>query len=292
MLSPNSCVKYFKTGSATRRHSVIGCIGYENANPNLTNLTNLIITNVPEMADVGVGTSDADAEEGNGNNGNNITCAICLESINSGSSSGSSSSDHQKKNVATTDCGHTFCLSCLLTNLHNSNLCPLCRAPIEKNVKHVLKPLSYSDGIGLLDHELNGLRILDDIEQFVQNAIEISSQPNTDGQNVEEVVGDLMNMVTNFGFNLIYDAALHSSGSEQNMDQEWIIQMYDDANSDNSGTTNDNNSDSDSESESNGDTSSESGSDDEDQDDDSKSESESNENKKIMLPEVPESMLY
>lgn len=308
MLSPNSCVKYFKVGSATRRHSVIGCIGYENANPNLTNL---IITNVPEMADVGVGTSDADAEQGNGNNGNNgnkgnngnnITCAICLECINSGSSSGSSSSDHQKKNIATTDCGHTFCLSCLLTNLHTSNLCPLCRAPIEKNVKHVLKPLSYSDGIGLLDHELNGLRIMDDVEQFVQNAIEISSQPNTDGQNVEEIVGDLMNMVTNFGFNLLYDAALHSSGSEQNMDQEWIIQMYDDVNSDNSGTTNDNNSDSDSESESDsesndgGDTGSDDGddadSDDEDQDDDSKSESESNENKKIMLPEVPESMLY
>jgi hypothetical protein len=161
-----------------------------------------------------------------------------------------------------------------------------------------LKPLSYSDGIGLLDHELNGLRIMDDVEQFVQNAIEISSQPNTDGQNVEEIVGDLMNMVTNFGFNLLYDAALHSSGSEQNMDQEWIIQMYDDVNSDNSdsdnsGTTNDNNSDSESESESNDgdDTSSESGSDDEDEDD-SKSESESNENKKIMLPEVPESMLY
>jgi hypothetical protein len=153
-----------------------------------------------------------------------------------------------------------------------------------------LKPLSYSDGIGLLDHELNCLRILEDIEQFVQNAIEISSQPNTDGQNVEEVVGDLMNMVTTFGFNLLYDAALHSSGSEQNMDQEWIIQMYDDANSDNSGITNDNNSDSDS----NGNTSFDDGDDtglDDDVEDDSKSESESNENKKIMLPEVPESML-
>jgi cobalamin biosynthesis protein CobT len=164
-------------------------------------------------------------------------------------------------------------------------------------VKHVLKPLSYSEGIGLLNHELNGLRIMNDVEQFVQNAIEISSQPNTDGQNVEEVVGDLMNMVTNFGFNLLYDAALHSSGSEQNMDQEWIIQMYDDANSDNSGTTNDNNSDSDSDSESNDgdDTGSDDGDDadsDHDDEDDSKSESESNENKKIMLPEVPESMLY
>jgi hypothetical protein len=274
-MSPNSCGKYFRLGSKTRRDSVIGCIGYEHANP-----TPSFNASFVETAEIGVGTSSAC------DNGDN-TCAVCLESFDSGYA--------PQKNIATTECGHTFCLSCLLTNLHNSNLCPLCRAPIQKNVKHVLKPLSYSDGIGLLDHELNGLRILEDIEQFVQNAIEISSQPNTDGQNVEEVVGDLMNMVTNFGFNLLYDAALHSSGSEQNMDQDWIIQMYDDVNSDNSdsdnsGTTNDNNSDSESDSDSNGNTSSESGSDDEDEDD-SKSESESNENKKIMLPEVPESML-
>jgi hypothetical protein len=277
-MSPNSCGKYFRLGSKTRRDSVIGCIGYEHANP-----TPYFNASFVETAEIGVGTSSAC------DNGDN-TCAVCLESFDSGYA--------PQKNIATTDCGHTFCLSCLLTNLHNSNLCPLCRAPIQKNVKHLLKPLSYSDGIGLLDHELNGLRIMDDVEQFVQNAIEISSQPNTDGQNVEEIVGDLMNMVTNFGFNLLYDAALHSSGSEQNMDQDWIIQMYDDVNSDNSdsdnsGTTNDNNSDSESESESNDgdDTSSESGSDDDDEDD-SKSESESNENKKIMLPEVPESMLY
>lgn len=277
MSSPNSCGKYFRLGSKTRRDSVIGCIGYEHANPNPLNASFV------ETAEIGVGTSSAC------DNGDNI-CAVCLESFDSGYA--------PQKNIATTECGHTFCLSCLLTNLHNSNLCPLCRAPIEKDVKHVLKPLSYSDGIALLDHELNGLRILEDIEQFVQNAIEVSANSQTDGQNVEEIVGDLMNMVTNFGFNLLYDAALHSSGSEQNMDQEWIIQMYDDANSDNSdsdnsGTTNDNNSDSESESESNDgdDTSSESGSDDEDEDD-SKSESESNENKKIMLPEVPESMLY
>lgn len=275
-MSPNSCGKYFRLGSKTRRDSVIGCIGYEHANPTPSFNASFVET---ETAEIGVGTSSAC------DNGDN-TCAVCLESFDSGYAHA------PQKNIATTECGHTFCLSCLLTNLHTSNLCPLCRTPIEKNVKHVLKPLSYSDGIGLLDHELNCLRILEDIEQFVQNAIEISSQPNTDGQNVEEVIGDLMNMVTNFGFNLLYDAALHSSGSEQNMDQEWIIQMYDDANSDNSGITNDNNSDSDSDS--NGNTSFDDGDDtcsDDDHEDDSKSESESNENKKIMLPEVPESML-
>jgi hypothetical protein len=250
-------------GSATRRHSVIGCIGYENANPTPNLITNVL----PEMVDVGVGTSDADE-------GNNITCAICLECIHSGSSSGS---DHQKKNVAITECGHTFCLSCLLKNLHTSNLCPLCRAPIEENVKHVLKSLSYSEGIGLLDRQLDGLQIYEDVEQFVQNAMEISSQPNTDGQNVDDVIGDIMIMITNFGFNLLYNATLHTNGSEEHMDPEWIIQMYDDDGDD---STIINNSD-DSDSESDSDHEDESDSDHEDE----------SKNKRIVLPEVPESML-
>ena len=283
MLSPNSCVKYFKMGSATRRHSVIGCIGYEHANPNLMNL----ITNVPEMVDVGVGTSDAHQghQGNNGNNGNkenNITCAICLECIDSGSSS---SDGAPQKNVATTECGHTFCLSCLLKNLHTSNLCPLCRAPVEQNVKHVLTPLSYSDGIGLLDRQLNGLQIYEDVEQFVQNAMEVSSQPNTNGQNVEDVVGDIMTMITYFGFNLLYNATLHTNGSEEHMDPEWIIQMYD---GDDDSTINEHNSDSESDSESDSDYSD--SDDDEDDSDDSDGEDDSK-NKRVVLPEVPESML-
>lgn len=267
MLSPNACANYLKLGSTTRRYSVIGCIGYENANPHPC----------VETAEIGVGTSTC-------HDGGN-SCAICLETFDAGFGCA------PQKNVATTECGHTFCLSCLLKNLHTSNLCPLCRAPVEQNVKRVLKPLSYSEGIGLLDHELNGLRIYEDVEQFVQNAMEISSQPNTNGQNVEDVVGSIMNMVTNFGFNLLYDATLHTNGSEEHMDQEWIVQMYnnDDGSDDSTSTsTSDYNSDSDSDD----DTESCTGSDSES---DSESESQSNgdesENKRIVLPEVPESML-
>ena len=91
-------------------------------------------------------------------------------------------------------------------------------------------------------------------------------------------------MVTNFGFNLLFDATLHTNGSEEHMDPEWIIQMYDDEHS----TINEYNSDSDdsdfdSESETD-DSDSDSDFDDDDDDDDSK-------NKRIVLPEVPESML-
>jgi hypothetical protein len=267
MLSPNACAKYFRLGSSTRRYSVIGCIGYENASPSCIPETTAVV----ETVEIGVGTSTCDDDDNN-------ACAICLECFDSGCA--------PQKNIATTECGHTFCLSCLLKNLHTSNLCPLCRAPVEQNVKRVLKPLSYTEGIGLLDRQLDGLRIYEDVEQFVQNAMEVSSQSNTDGQNVEEVIGDIMNMVTNFGFNLLYNSTLHTNGSEEHMDPEWIIQMYDD---DDDSTINDYNSsssdsdDSDSESETD-DSDSESESDDDD------AEEESN-NKRIVLPEVPESML-
>jgi hypothetical protein len=263
MLSPNSCANYFKLGSTTRRYSVIGCIGYEHANPSCIPET----VEPVETVEIGVGTSNCD-------DGDN-TCAICLDCFDSGCA--------PQKNIATTECGHTFCLSCLLKNLHTSNLCPLCRTPVEQNVKQVLKPLSYSEGIGLLDHELNGLRILEEVEQFVQNAMEISSQPNTNGQNVEDVIGDIMSMVTNFGFNLLYDATLHTNGSEEHMDTEWITQMYnnddDDDDDDDDSTINDSNSESD-------DSESESESDEEEDDVDEESK-----NKRVMLPEVPESML-
>jgi hypothetical protein len=95
-----------------------------------------------------------------------------------------------------------------------------------------------------------------------------------------------MIMVTNFGFNLLFDATLHTNGGEEHMDPEWINQMYDDGDddgdNDDDSTINDYNSESDdSESES------ESDSDGGDGDDESK-------NKRIVLfvlPEVPESML-
>lgn len=111
-LSPNTCAKYFNLGSSTRRNSVIGCIGYENASPHHDHVHDQRV----ETAEIGVGTSCHDDQ-------GNASCAICLENFDACT---------PQKNIATTDCGHTFCLSCLLENLHVSNLCPLCRAPIEK----------------------------------------------------------------------------------------------------------------------------------------------------------------
>ena len=271
-LSPISCAKYFKLGSVTRRHSVIGCLGYENANP----------TSVVETAEIGVGTND---------NHDDVVCAVCLDVLNLTSGSG------RQKNIATTECGHTYCLSCLLKNLRTSNLCPLCRAPVEEDVKKVLKPLSYSEGIQLLNHELNGLQIYEDVEQYVQHALEVSTQSNTNGQNVQDVIDGVVNMVTNFGFNLLFDATLHTNGGEeQNMDQEWIINMYnynsgdggDDSDDSDSTNNNYNNSDPDSDSD-------ESSMIDDDSDEEDSDEEEEEEHNKhhqaIVLPEIPDSML-
>ena len=48
------------------------------------------------------------------------TCAVCLEELSLGDT-----------NMATTGCGHTFHLTCLLKSLVQKNLCPMCRAPLE-----------------------------------------------------------------------------------------------------------------------------------------------------------------
>lgn len=78
----------------------------------------------------------------------------------------------------------------------------------------------------LLNYELSSLRIEEEIEQFVQNAIEIAGNSQTDGSNVSSVVDDLMTMVASFGFNLLYDAVCHMHHGEENVDPEWQYEMY------------------------------------------------------------------
>ena len=205
---------------------MIGCIGYEFANPQKE--------------------KDEEKEKEKEKN----TCSICLEEQENG----------QKNNIATTPCGHTFCLSCLISHLKYNNSCPLCRAPIEENAKKIVTPISYDDGVMLLNHELTSLNIEQDVERFVQNAIEISGNSQTDGSNVSSIVDDLMTMVANFGFNLLYDTVCHQMHGEENVDPEWQYEMY--------GSDSDSDSDSDSE----GGEGSEGGEYDDDSDGDSDSE--------------------
>jgi hypothetical protein len=248
-LIPLPSSSYFKLGSSTRRHSVIGCIGYEFANP------------------------QKEKEEEKEKEKEKNTCSICLEEQES----------EQKNNIATTPCGHAFCLSCLISHLKYNNSCPLCRAPIEENAKKIVTPISYDDGVMLLNHELTSLNIEQDIERFVQNAIEIAGNSQTDGSNVSSIVDDLMTMVANFGFNLLYDTVCHQMHGEENVDPEWQYEMYG-SDSDSEGDEEDGDSESDEgdESESDSESDSEDG-DSEDGDSDSDSEVWAN---KYQLPSV------
>ena len=203
---------YFKLGSLTRRHSVIGCIGYEYANP-------------PQKEEKEEEIKEEEKEEEKTKN----SCAICLEQ-----------QEHdQTKNLATTPCGHTFCLTCLLGHLKYNNSCPLCRAPIEENAKKIVTPISYDDGVMLLNHELTSLRIEENIQEQVDALIEISGNPQTDGSNVSSIVDELMVMVASFGFNLLYDAVCHMQNGEENIDPEWQYEMYGSDEDDESGDDDD-----------------------------------------------------
>ena len=51
------------------------------------------------------------------------SCCICMEDVDS------------KKNCVTTECGHTFCASCLIRHLEENNTCPLCRFVLRRPVK-------------------------------------------------------------------------------------------------------------------------------------------------------------
>ena len=198
---------YFKLGSLTRRHSVIGCIGYEYANPPQKEEKEEKEEETKEKEE-----ETKEKEEEKPKN----SCAICLEQ-----------QEHdQTKNLATTPCGHTFCLTCLLGHLKYNNSCPLCRAPIEENAKKIVTPISYDEGVMLLNHELTSLRIEENIQEQVDALIEISGNPQTDGSNVSSIVDELMVMVASFGFNLLYDAVCHMQNGEENVDPEWHYEMY------------------------------------------------------------------
>ena len=195
---------YFKLGSLTRRHSVIGCIGFEFANPSTQ-----LFEEDKEKEKYKQQQEDKEKEEN--------SCAICLEQ----------QKREQTKNLATTPCGHTFCLTCLLSHLKHNNSCPLCRAPIEENEKKIVTPISYDDGVMLLNYELTSLRIEENIQEQIDALIEISSgNSQTNGANISSVADELMTMVASFGFNLLYDALCHMHNGEENVDPEWQHEMY------------------------------------------------------------------
>jgi len=83
-------------------------------------------------------------------------CAICMESMN------------KNKNFAKTSCGHSFCLSCLVTSLKNSNTCPLCRTNIEETPpQSTTSPaLSMEECVDIIKDELDMFPVEDHLQSI------------------------------------------------------------------------------------------------------------------------------
>jgi hypothetical protein len=70
-------------------------------------------------------------------------CSICMEELDNG------------KNIAKTNCGHSFCLSCLVRALKNNNTCPMCRANIEEEKPKNTTAIGLDDCVELIKEEMD-----------------------------------------------------------------------------------------------------------------------------------------
>lgn len=161
--------RYFSLGEPTRRNSVIGCIGFEEALPSRY-------------------YSEEEEEEEK-----EKECPICFEVLG-------------KTNFATTTCGHTFCLSCLLSNLKINSTCPLCRADIEQKKKITTNQISSDDAFEILDYQIHEMGVNQTIENIIA---ETTNNPEGEG-----LLPQLLEFITEFGINLLYEAACYVSGEE------------------------------------------------------------------------------
>ena len=70
-------------------------------------------------------------------------CAICMEELDNG------------KNFAKTNCGHSFCLSCLVRALKNNNTCPICRTNIEEEKPQNPNIINLEECVELIKDEMD-----------------------------------------------------------------------------------------------------------------------------------------
>jgi len=102
-------------------------------------------------------------------------CSICYETMGD-------------KNCCVTECGHKFCLKCLLLAMDRNNTCPMCR--------HVLKEDSRGLGIVSGDRRLNELDLQGWIDSLPDAGVNLDEDDldfiiSTFG-NTDEVIGVLI----------------------------------------------------------------------------------------------------
>ena len=137
------------------------------------------------------------------------TCAVCLEELCLGNT-----------NMTTTECGHTFHLSCLLKSLAQKNLCPMCRGELEdvrtkQMPSNVLTPTSAEQ---IIAEEISYFNLSPHIQ-----SITLSRHPQ---RRVKE-------MLRIFGFTLLQTVAEYVH--DENMPPGW----YDDGESESESETDD-----------------------------------------------------
>lgn len=130
-----------------------------------------------------------------------FTCTICITDRHM-----------HEPNVTKLSCGHMFCMTCLLQNLHHSNTCPHCRTPIEQNARHKNK-LRVEDGLDIIQHNLEHLHV----DSSIQSAFTVSSPT--------AAIAEIHNIILELSFYNMYEALAHMEGHNQ-MDPEWHQEMH------------------------------------------------------------------
>ena len=129
-------------------------------------------------------------------------CPICLEALGT-------------KNVVTTECGHKFHFSCMVTNMKNSNTCPLCRAVVDDEPRpaHQLEDLT-SDEVEDLEYSITELTGRNQetsraIINYIASQMVTNRSPNLTGdmevgvreivtRYVSEIVHDFVHILSEF----------------------------------------------------------------------------------------------
>ena len=103
-------------------------------------------------------------------NGDNDECPICMEKLGG-------------KNFCITDCGHKFCLTCLMSScLQNNTNCPLCRKTICPD----------SDKVIELEQRIEDREeIINDLEDDVQDLCEHITEIEKDKVYLQNKMKDL-----------------------------------------------------------------------------------------------------
>lgn len=130
-----------------------------------------------------------------------LECPICLENIGD-------------TNKLITSCGHTFHATCIFTNLHTCNTCPLCREVLDQpssppDVQNVLDNLEDEDIESFIDSLTNvtgnNARIAQDIITLISDSIGPITNDNIVTDRITDIVGDYTSEVAFDFTNLLRD---------------------------------------------------------------------------------------